>query len=202
MNRHRFSFWNMSDTRRIHELSVSNYYFERFCIMTSLNIRRFDVIEWNYLKCIVTVDVNNIEHIVIIDSARYHKLIKFVNEDVNRVITAKILFRFSFHAKFSHDVIVIQYYDHRSRNFSWFEICIRTVDQKSFQNEQLFFLLFYFIRSFDKCKCLFISRRFNQLIYFYFVNKSNVETEMKETDEIIENSMKYILLSLHDLRLY
>ena len=96
----RAKFLRVSYIYCIHELSVLNYYFEKFYIMILLNIQRFDVIEWNYLKCIITIDINNIKHIVIVNSARYYKLIKFINKNVNWVIIAEILFCYFFPQNF------------------------------------------------------------------------------------------------------
>lgn len=161
MDRHRFSSHNLGDTRRIHGFSVANYYSGRLRIVTSLDIRRFGVAEWDYSRCAVAIDVSSTERIVVADPARYHGLTRSVNADDSRAVAAEILFCLSLHAKFSYGVTFIQYYGHRLRNPSWPEICTRIIDQKPFKGEQLLFLLSYFTRSFGKCRCLPASRRSN-----------------------------------------
>ena len=132
MNRHRFSSHNVSDTRCIYKFFISNYYSRRICIVTLLDIWRFDVIEWNYSRYIITINVNNIKRIIVVNFAYYHKIIKFINENDNRIVIAKLLFRLFLCTKFSHDVAFIQYYNYPLRSFLWFELCTRIVDQKSF----------------------------------------------------------------------
>ena len=89
------------------------------------------MIEWKYLNYAVVVNVNNSECIAVADSTHYYELIKSVNEDNNQTVVAEVLFRFSLRAKFSYDVVFIQYYDHRLKTSSWFEIYICIIDQKS-----------------------------------------------------------------------
>lgn len=107
VNRHRFPSHNVGDTRRIHELLLPNYYSRRLRIVASLNSWRFDVIEWDYLKCVVAIDVSSTNRIVVASLAHYHDLARFVNEDDNRVVVAKILFRLSLRTKLSYSVAFI-----------------------------------------------------------------------------------------------
>ena len=83
--------------------------------MISLNIWGFSVTEWDNLKCAVAVNINNIECIIVVDSAYYHEMIKSVNENDSRVVAAELLFRLSLRTEFSHDVAFIQYYNYSLR---------------------------------------------------------------------------------------
>lgn len=202
VNHHHFSSHNMSDTCHIHRFPVLNYYSERLCSLTSLNIWHSSVTEWDYSRCATAVNVSSTEHIVAAGFVCYHRLARSVNEDNSWAVTAEILFHLSLHAKFSHSVTFIQYYSHHSRYPSWLEICTRTIGQKPSQGEQLLLLPSHFTRFFSKCRCIPAKWRSNQLTYPHPVNRSHTETEVEETDEFIRDSMRYILPSLHDSHMY